>query len=79
MDQIIDTTLEMLRTCSPSSSIATSHLSFESMGRAKSMRFQTEGASTICGFGEGKFRAYSGDDNIEDVDISMYELDAISI
>ncbi|KAJ3688434.1 hypothetical protein LUZ61_017598 [Rhynchospora tenuis] len=32
---------------------------FESMGRAKSMRFQTEGAGTFGGFGEGKFRPYS--------------------
>ncbi|KAJ3692553.1 hypothetical protein LUZ60_011648 [Juncus effusus] len=32
---------------------------FESMGRAKSMRFQTEGAGTFGGFGEGKFRSYN--------------------
>jgi DnaJ-class molecular chaperone len=32
---------------------------FEPMNRAKSMRFQTEGAGTFGGFGEGKFRPYS--------------------
>lgn len=35
---------------------------FEGMGRAKSMRFQTEGAGTFGGFGGGndhKFRSYN--------------------
>lgn len=35
---------------------------FEGMGRAKSMRFQTEGAGTFGGFGggnENKFRSYN--------------------
>jgi DnaJ family protein B protein 4 len=34
---------------------------FENMGRAKSMRFQTEGAGTFGGFGgnENKFRSYN--------------------
>lgn len=36
---------------------------FENMGRAKSMRFQTEGAGTFGGFGgnESKFRPYNND------------------
>lgn len=38
---------------------STKPFGFESMGRAKSMRFQTEGAGTFGGFGEGKFKQYN--------------------